>query len=95
MFGSLRGKARELHGSRFTSDVRFEMVGCRTLWCARVRVFVMRNSLRRYYGRGDLHFVTFSCYRRSPLLGAGRARDHFVRTLDQVRVHFGFRLVTL
>src|SRR5216683_7113261 len=24
----------------------------------------MRNPLRRFYGRGDLHFVTFSCYRR-------------------------------
>jgi putative transposase len=53
----------------------------------------MRNSLRRYYGRGDLHFVTFSCYRRRPLLGARRARDSFVRVLDQVRVRFKFRLV--
>jgi hypothetical protein len=24
-----------------------------------------RNALRRFYGSGDLHFVTFSCYRRS------------------------------
>lgn len=53
----------------------------------------MLNSLRRYYGRGDLHFVTFICYRRRPLLGARRARDRFVHILDQVRVHFGFRLV--
>jgi len=22
----------------------------------------MRNPCRRHYGRGDLHFVTFSCY---------------------------------
>src|SRR5712692_7181159 len=28
------------------------------LWFSRVRVFSsMRNPLRRYYGRGDLHFV--------------------------------------
>ena len=53
----------------------------------------MRNPLRRYYGRGDLHFVTFSCYRRRPLLGARRTRDRFVRILDQVRVYYGFRLV--
>ena len=53
----------------------------------------MRNPLRRYYGRGDLHFVTFSCYRRRPLLGARRARDRFVKILDQVRSRFGFRLV--
>ena len=53
----------------------------------------MRNPLRRYYGRGDLHFVTFSCYRRRPLLGTWRARDRFVKILDQVRSRFGFRLI--
>jgi putative transposase len=56
-------------------------------------VFVMRNPLRRYYGRGDVHFVTFSCYRRRPLLGTQRARDCFVEILDQVRSRFGFRLI--
>jgi putative transposase len=45
----------------------------------------MRNPLKRYYGQGDLHFVTFSCYRRRPLLGTARARDRFVHILDQVR----------
>ncbi len=29
----------------------------------------MRIPLRRHYGRGDLHFVTFSCYRRCPFIG--------------------------
>ena len=53
----------------------------------------MRNPLRRYYGRGDVHFVTFSCYRRRPLLGTRRARDCFVGILDQVRSRFGFRLI--
>jgi putative transposase len=53
----------------------------------------MRNPLRRYYGRGDVHFVTFSCYRRRPLLGTPRARDRFVEILDQVRSRFGFRLI--
>src|SRR2546428_12167628 len=53
----------------------------------------MRNPLRRYYGRGDLHFVTFSCYRRRPLLGTRRARDRFVKILDQVRSRFAFRLI--
>jgi hypothetical protein len=28
----------------------------------------MPKNLKRYYGRGDLHFVTFSYYRRIPLL---------------------------
>ena len=53
----------------------------------------MRNPLRRYYGRGDLHFVTFSCYRRRPFLGTRRARDHFVKILNQVRSRYGFQLV--
>ena len=53
----------------------------------------MRNPLRRYYGHGDLHFITFSCYRRRPLLGTRRARDGFVRILDEVRSRHGFKLV--
>ena len=53
----------------------------------------MRNRLQRLYGRGDLHFVTFSCYRRRPLLGAARARHRFVQILDQVRSRHGFQLI--
>jgi len=33
----------------------------------------MPAGLRRYYGKGDLHFITFSCYRRLPLLKTARA----------------------
>jgi putative transposase len=53
----------------------------------------MRNPLKRHYGQGDLHFVTFSCYRRRPLLGTARARDQFVKILDEVRRRHGFRVV--
>ena len=53
----------------------------------------MRNPLKRYYGRGDLHFVTFSCYRRRPLLGTARSRDCFVKILDQVRCKQNFLLL--
>jgi putative transposase len=53
----------------------------------------MRNRLQRLYGRGDLHFVTFSCYRRRPLLGKARARYRFVQILDQVRSRHGFQLI--
>jgi putative transposase len=52
----------------------------------------MPEGLKRYYGRGDLHFVTFSCYRRLPLLGSQRARGLFVRELARVRLEYGFRL---
>ena len=53
----------------------------------------MRNPLRRFYGRGDLHFITFSCYRRRRYLGTARARNRFVRILDQVRSRFRFLLI--
>ncbi len=38
----------------------------------------MRHPLKRHYGQGDLHFVTFSCYRRRPLLRTIRARDRLL-----------------
>lgn len=41
----------------------------------------MPKNLKRYYGRGDLHFLTFSCYRRLPLLRTVRARNLFVQAL--------------
>ena len=52
-----------------------------------------RNPLKRFYGRGDLHFVTFSCYRRRPYLGTVRARNGFVKILDEIRMRHGFELV--
>jgi len=46
--------------------------------CARVLAsllfYAMRRNLKRYYGAGDLHFITCSCYRRQPLLGTARRR---------------------
>jgi REP element-mobilizing transposase RayT len=53
----------------------------------------MRNPLKRHYGQGDLHFITFSCYRRRPLLGTAGARDQFVKILEEVRRRHEFRLV--
>ena len=53
----------------------------------------MPKGLKRIYGQGHLHFLTFSCYRRLPLLGSARARNVFVRVLDQVRKEYGFKLV--
>jgi putative transposase len=52
-----------------------------------------RNALRRFYGLGDLHFVTFSCYRRRPFLGTVPARNCFVKILDEVRSRHGFALL--
>lgn len=53
----------------------------------------MPKHLKRIYGFGHLHFITFSCYRRMPLLGSTKARNRFVRVLDQVRKEYAFHLV--
>jgi putative transposase len=53
----------------------------------------MRNPLERRYGEGDLHFITFSCIHRRPLLGNAQARDCFVRVLAEVRDRYMFRLI--
>jgi len=53
----------------------------------------MPTKLKRYYGRGDLHFLTFSCYRRLPLLRTARARNLFVHALGKIRERYGFLLV--
>jgi len=53
----------------------------------------MPKGLKRYYGRGHLHFLTFSCYRRLPLLKTARARHLFVRELARVRAKYEFLLV--
>ena len=53
----------------------------------------MPKGLKRYYGLGHLHFVTFSCYRRLPLLRTARARNVFTRVLGVMRERHGFLLV--
>lgn len=53
----------------------------------------MPKRLKRIYGFGHLHFITFSCYRRLPLLGSAHARNVFVQILGEVRDQFGFALV--
>lgn len=53
----------------------------------------MARKLIRHYGHGHLHFITFMCYGRLPLLRSARARTVFVQILDEVRKRFGFSLV--
>jgi len=43
----------------------------------------------RYQKQGCLHFITFSCYRRMPLLDSLMAKETFERTLERVRVWYG------
>lgn len=49
---------------------------------------VMPWGLQRWHGGGDLHFITFSCYRRQPLLASARRRDLFLKVLEQVRQRY-------
>jgi REP-associated tyrosine transposase len=53
----------------------------------------MPKKLKRYYGRGDLHFLTFSCYQRLPLLRTVRARNLFVHALGKIRERYSFLVV--
>jgi putative transposase len=53
----------------------------------------MPTGLKRYYGKGHLHFITFSCYRRLPLLKSARARDVFADELGKTRDELEFHLI--
>jgi len=47
-------------------------------------------GLKRFQEARCLHFVTFSCFGRAPLLGTARARDIFEQTFEQTRQWYGF-----
>jgi putative transposase len=47
------------------------------------------KHLKRYYGAGDLHFITCSCYQRRPWLGSALRRDLFLTVLEHVRQRYG------
>jgi putative transposase len=53
----------------------------------------MTQGLRRYQYAGDLHFVTFSCYRLEPYLASPSARFLFEETLERMRLRYGFCVV--
>jgi REP element-mobilizing transposase RayT len=53
----------------------------------------MPKGLKRRYGEGHLHFITFTCYRRRKLLATARARNVFAQILDEVRCRYKFQLV--
>lgn len=50
----------------------------------------MPSHLKRYHHTGDLHYVTFSCYRRQPKLGKPSARDVFEKALERTRRRYQF-----
>ena len=50
-------------------------------------------GLKRYYGSGSLHFITWSCYRRRPLLGNPARRDLLLAVLELMRVRYRFAVI--
>ncbi len=50
----------------------------------------MTMGLVRYQQSGCFHFLTFSCYRRLPYLGTTAARSLFERSLEAMRIRYGF-----
>src|SRR5438270_7156746 len=53
----------------------------------------MPKGLRRFYGGGDLHFITCSCYQRKPFLGSASRRDLFLNIFEEVRQKYEFQVV--
>src|ERR1039458_8835776 len=67
----LRGGRQGFRHRRLVCPVTARVSSCRY-------ATVMRRNLTRYYGAGDLHFITCSCYARQPLLGTARRRELFL-----------------
>ena len=53
----------------------------------------MPKGLERRYGQGHLHFITFSCYHRLPLLKSIRARNFLIQLLGELRARYQFSIV--
>jgi putative transposase len=50
-------------------------------------------GLKRYYGTGGLRFITWSCYRRKPLLGTAARRDLLLTVLERMRERYRFAVI--
>jgi len=53
----------------------------------------MPKGLRRWYGGGDIHYITCSCYQRKAFLGSASRRDLFVKIFEQVRQKYEFPVI--
>jgi len=50
-------------------------------------------GLKRHNGNGAFHYITWSRYRRKPLLNAGQARDLLLTVLELMRERCRFVVV--
>jgi REP element-mobilizing transposase RayT len=53
----------------------------------------MPRNLKRYQNSGQLHSITFSCYRRRRLLDSPKAYSAFEQVLESLRRRYGFVVV--
>ena len=58
--------------------------------CVRCTISRMANNLVRFQESGNLHFLTFSCYRRLPYFRNAERREIFERALEAMRVKYDF-----
>ncbi len=48
---------------------------------------------RHYYGFDRLHYLTASTYRPARIFDSDRFRSHFVKTLAELRMSLGFKIL--
>ena len=56
-------------------------------------MFSHRKTIRHFYQPGDLHELTFSCYRRMELLTNDVWREKLGRSIDKAITRWNFRRV--
>src|SRR5438046_5770361 len=52
----------------------------------------MPTGLKRFQQTNQLHFITFSCYKRQPFLHTEEAKDTVQQILEQTRKQQGLRI---
>jgi len=62
-------------------------------WHHPATLYPMPSRLRRYYGGGDFHFITCSCYQRRPLLAEPDRRGLFLEILERARQDYRFIVI--
>src|SRR5947207_2344717 len=53
---------------------------------------VIRKNVKHFNNPGEAHFLTFSCYKRLPLLSKDRTRWWFVEAVEKARIEHEFDL---
>jgi putative transposase len=53
----------------------------------------MSTGLKRFQQTNHLHFITFSCARKRPILGTPESRDTLLRILEETRKKYNFHIL--